>query len=288
MIGPASGRRSCGPEREPCPGPGPRCGSVACCRTARRSWTSPFRMNDDRCPARVFRSSACVGSTNWRTRPVIRPGSGRKRDPCRNACGPQRRTVVDLVLRSTQRRLVTAPRLLAALRAWPRHRWRALLGEILSEVEAGVARHWSFATPETSNEPTVCLAVGAMPRKTWRKAQFAGTAMFATRTSAPWWNSTAERRTRSRRHSAICAGTTWSWPPETRSCVTAGGTSMCWPVRSPSRSASFSSGKAGPVSRGPAAPPAESGKRQRGTSDPQHESDVPQQDGSEVSGAGRR
>jgi hypothetical protein len=47
--------------------------------------------------------------------------------------------VIDLVLRSTQRRLTTASRLQRALKAWPRHRWRSLLVEILEEVEDGVA-----------------------------------------------------------------------------------------------------------------------------------------------------
>jgi hypothetical protein len=48
-------------------------------------------------------------------------------------------TVVDLTLRATQRRVTTAPRLLAALGAWPRHRWRALLAEILSDAADGAA-----------------------------------------------------------------------------------------------------------------------------------------------------
>jgi len=48
-------------------------------------------------------------------------------------------TVVDLTLRATQRRLTTASRLLAAQKIWPRHRWRALLIEILSEAQDGVA-----------------------------------------------------------------------------------------------------------------------------------------------------
>jgi hypothetical protein len=48
-------------------------------------------------------------------------------------------TVIDLTLRATQRRLTTASRLLAALKRWPRHSWRALLIEILSEVRDGIA-----------------------------------------------------------------------------------------------------------------------------------------------------
>jgi hypothetical protein len=46
---------------------------------------------------------------------------------------------LDLVFRSTQRRLTTAARLTRELKAWPRHRWRALLVELLREVEDGVA-----------------------------------------------------------------------------------------------------------------------------------------------------
>jgi hypothetical protein len=47
-------------------------------------------------------------------------------------------SVIDLVLRAAQRRLTTAPRLVAAVKAWPRHRWRSLLLELLSEVEDGI------------------------------------------------------------------------------------------------------------------------------------------------------
>jgi hypothetical protein len=46
---------------------------------------------------------------------------------------------LDPVLRVTQRRLTTASRLRAALAARGRHRWRALLREVLAEVEDGVA-----------------------------------------------------------------------------------------------------------------------------------------------------
>jgi hypothetical protein len=47
--------------------------------------------------------------------------------------------VIDLVLRSVQRRLTTAGRLRSALEVWPRHRWRGLVAELLSEVADGVA-----------------------------------------------------------------------------------------------------------------------------------------------------
>ena len=47
--------------------------------------------------------------------------------------------VLDLVLRSTQRRLTTASRLEEALKVWPRHRWRSLLLEVLTDVDDGIA-----------------------------------------------------------------------------------------------------------------------------------------------------
>lgn len=47
--------------------------------------------------------------------------------------------VVNLVLRATQRRLTTAPRLLTALDTRDRQRWRPLLHEVLGEVKGGVA-----------------------------------------------------------------------------------------------------------------------------------------------------
>jgi hypothetical protein len=46
---------------------------------------------------------------------------------------------VDPVLRATQRRLTTATRLRAELARRPRQRWRGLLGEVLVDVEDGVA-----------------------------------------------------------------------------------------------------------------------------------------------------
>jgi hypothetical protein len=48
-------------------------------------------------------------------------------------------TVVDLTLRAVQRRLTTAPRLLAGLGTWPRHRCRRLLSDILGEAGDGTA-----------------------------------------------------------------------------------------------------------------------------------------------------
>jgi hypothetical protein len=54
--------------------------------------------------------------------------------------------VVDLVLRATSGRYTTAVRLRAALAARRRHRWRALLTDLLADVEEGVAspleRRW--------------------------------------------------------------------------------------------------------------------------------------------------
>ena len=56
-------------------------------------------------------------------------------DVCETA-GPM--VVVDIVLRSIQRRLTTALRLRAALSSRPRHRHRALLQEVLDEAGSGV------------------------------------------------------------------------------------------------------------------------------------------------------
>lgn len=46
---------------------------------------------------------------------------------------------VDLVLRATQRQLTSADRLRFSLQRRPRHRWRALLLDVLSDVDDGVA-----------------------------------------------------------------------------------------------------------------------------------------------------
>ncbi len=54
--------------------------------------------------------------------------------------------VVDVVVLATSSRRTTAARLAAEARAWPRLRWRALLDQLVSEVEDGVAspleRRW--------------------------------------------------------------------------------------------------------------------------------------------------
>ena len=47
--------------------------------------------------------------------------------------------VLDLVFRTTQRRLTTVSRIAQELRKWPRHRWRSLLQDILAEVQDGAA-----------------------------------------------------------------------------------------------------------------------------------------------------
>ena len=47
--------------------------------------------------------------------------------------------VVDVVLRATQRRLTTPARLGQALQERTRQRWRSLIGDVLADVEAGVA-----------------------------------------------------------------------------------------------------------------------------------------------------
>ena len=57
-----------------------------------------------------------------------------------DGCGTATASVaVDLVLRATQRRLTTADRLRLSLERRPRHRWRVLLLDVLSEVDDGVA-----------------------------------------------------------------------------------------------------------------------------------------------------
>lgn len=54
--------------------------------------------------------------------------------------------VVDVVVLATSSRRTTAARLAAEVRAWPRLRWRRLLGELMADVEDGVAspleRRW--------------------------------------------------------------------------------------------------------------------------------------------------
>jgi hypothetical protein len=47
--------------------------------------------------------------------------------------------VLGIVLQTTQRRLTTASRLRSALAGRARHRWRALLDEVLAEADAGIA-----------------------------------------------------------------------------------------------------------------------------------------------------
>ena len=65
---------------------------------------------------------------------------------------------VDLVLRATQRRLTTADRLQVSLQRRPRHRWRALLLDVLSDVEDGVAspleRHYRREVEHGHRLPT--------------------------------------------------------------------------------------------------------------------------------------
>ena len=52
---------------------------------------------------------------------------------------PDLERVLGLVFQATQRRLTTASRLRSALARRTRHRWRALLSEVLTEVDAGIA-----------------------------------------------------------------------------------------------------------------------------------------------------
>lgn len=51
---------------------------------------------------------------------------------------PKMERVLGLVLQTTQRRLTTASRMRSALARRARHRWRALLTEVLTEVDAGI------------------------------------------------------------------------------------------------------------------------------------------------------
>jgi len=131
--------------------------------------------------------------------------------------------VTDLVLRATQRRLTTAGRLRRELKAWPRHRWRSLLMELLQEVEDGVA-----SALELRYARAVERAHG-LPRglrnQAEREAGSAGIGMSATQHSARWLNSTGARPTPPIKRSVTCAGTTRPPKPETGCCATAGATS---------------------------------------------------------------
>jgi hypothetical protein len=52
---------------------------------------------------------------------------------------PEMEKMLGFVLQATQRRLTTASRIRSALAGRARHRWRALLGEVLAEVDLGIA-----------------------------------------------------------------------------------------------------------------------------------------------------
>jgi hypothetical protein len=76
--------------------------------------------------------------------------------------------VVDVVIRVCQRRLTTARRLGEELALWPRHRWRALLTEVLSEVRDGVQsaleRRWLCQVERPHGLPAPdCNAVEEVP-----------------------------------------------------------------------------------------------------------------------------
>ena len=138
---------------------------------------------------------------------------------------------VDLVLRATQRRLTTADRLQVSLQRRPRHRWRALLLDVLSDVEDGVAspleRHYRREVEHGHRLPT-----GARNRGEPRPG---GGRWYRDVRYRPWHASsslTAGPRTRQTGHFGTCGATTLPHSPATPRFDTAGATSSAIPVGS--------------------------------------------------------
>ena len=133
---------------------------------------------------------------------------------------------VDLVLRATQRRLTTADRLRFSLQRRPRHRWRALLLDVLSDVEDGVTspleRRYRRDVEHGHGLPA---ALGIRVNRDPVGA--GGTATFATAlgvSSSSWM---AGQPTRWTVPFGICGATTLRpWPARPRS----GTAGVTWPV----------------------------------------------------------
>jgi len=72
--------------------------------------------------------------------PAARPPRLRVEEAVLEMCGAGTATAaIDLILRSTQRRTTTAERLRRRMAQRPRQPWRALLGEVLADIDDGVA-----------------------------------------------------------------------------------------------------------------------------------------------------
>ena len=100
--------------------------------------------------------------------------------------------VVDIVLRSIQRRPTTALRLRAALSSRPRHRHRALLQEVLDEAGSGVHSQLEGGTCATSNAATDCRPVGDIVQSPVPAAAI-GTATCGIDRGSPWSSWTGGR-----------------------------------------------------------------------------------------------
>jgi very-short-patch-repair endonuclease len=72
--------------------------------------------------------------------PAARPPRLRVEEAVLETCGTgTAANAIDLILRSTQRRITTAERLRRRMTERPRQPWRALLGEVLADIDDGVA-----------------------------------------------------------------------------------------------------------------------------------------------------
>ena len=122
---------------------GPRCGCAGCSTSRRSSSTLWFRNHDGSCRNL---DSGCTAVAGWMMLTSGRSSILRRN---RHECGskklystlatPRRRRRPSISCsRATQRRLTTADRLRFSLQRRPRHRWRALLLDVLSDVEDGV------------------------------------------------------------------------------------------------------------------------------------------------------
>ncbi|WP_285617596.1 type IV toxin-antitoxin system AbiEi family antitoxin domain-containing protein [Kineosporia sp. NBRC 101677] len=132
--------------------------------------------------------------------------------------------VCDVVLRVVQQRLTTSGLVGLALSERARHRWRALISEMLQEFEDGCTRCWSSDTRGWK-----LLTGFRAARATFRSARPTaelGTGTSATTPTAWWWNSTDVRPIPCTSPSGTCDVTTLRPSAVRPFCATAGAT---WP-----------------------------------------------------------
>jgi len=114
--------------------------------------------------------------------PVASPPRMRLEEALLDACAVQQRpeAVVDLVLRAVQRRTTTAARVTAAVHVRSRLTWRALLLDLLSDVEEGVLsaleRRWlrDVARPHRLPAARLNAAEADGRRRVYRDVRFEG------------------------------------------------------------------------------------------------------------------